>query len=87
MEECPRKSKLELLTRERYYTNTIDCVNKMKNQGLYVELGKEEYDKQYKRIAYKCTCGCIVKVSNKARHERTYKHKKRTRFIPSDDES
>lgn len=37
----------ELHKSERYYTNQIECVNKYKNQGLFNELGKKEYTKQY----------------------------------------
>lgn len=46
IESFPCNSKDELFSRERYYTNTIDCVNKVKNQGIVKELGKKEYKKQ-----------------------------------------
>ena len=58
----------------------------MKNQGFYVELGKKEYHKQYKQSTYKCFCRCIVKKSNKACHERTYKHNKRMPYDDPDDD-
>lgn len=47
LENYPCSSKDELFVRERYFTNEIDCVNKCKNQGLLIELGKKEYRKQY----------------------------------------
>lgn len=46
IENYPCSSKDELHARERYYTNQIDCVNKVKNQGLLNKLGQHEYDKQ-----------------------------------------
>ena len=47
IESYPCNSKDELHARERYYTNNIDCVNKVKGQGMYNELGIKEYKKQY----------------------------------------
>jgi len=47
IENYPCNSKDELHARERYWTSQIDCINKVKNQGLYNELGKVEYDKHY----------------------------------------
>jgi len=49
VESYPCNSKDELFARERYWTNNIDCVNKNKNQGLILELGEKEYDKQYRK--------------------------------------
>ena len=46
LEKYPCDSKDELLARERYWTNEIDCVNKCK-PGLLNELGIVEYNKQY----------------------------------------
>jgi hypothetical protein len=37
----------ELLAREKFWSNEIDCINKNKNQGLWLTLGKKEYQKQY----------------------------------------
>ena len=45
IEDYPCNSKDQLFARERYYTNTIECVNIRKNQGFYLELGKKEYVK------------------------------------------
>ena len=47
IESYPCNSKDELHARERYWTNQIKCVNKYKNQGLVLELGKAGYDKHY----------------------------------------
>ena len=47
IEDFPCNSKDQLFARERYYTNTIECVNICKNQGRMLELGKKEYHKDY----------------------------------------
>ena len=49
IEAYPCCSKDELLVRERYWTNQIECINKIKNQGLYLQLGKKEYYKQHNK--------------------------------------
>ena len=49
IESYPCISKDELHARERYWTNNIDCVNKIKNQGMYNELGEKEFRKQYNK--------------------------------------
>jgi len=43
----PCDTKDELLTRERYHTNNIECINQRKNQGICHEIGEKEYQKQY----------------------------------------
>jgi hypothetical protein len=48
LESYPCSSKDELHARERYWANQIDCVNKLKNQGIYAEIGEKEYKKQYR---------------------------------------
>ena len=45
IESYPCNSKDELHVRERYHTNNIDCVNKIKCQGMKNELGEKGYDK------------------------------------------
>lgn len=52
IENFPCESKDELYARERYYTNQIECINKIKNQGLLNELGQKEYQKQYDQKYY-----------------------------------
>ena len=47
IESYPCNSKDQLHARERYFTNQMECVNKMKHQGVYNELGQKQYDKQY----------------------------------------
>ena len=42
-------NKDELHARERHWTNRIDCVNKVKNQGLYKEIGQTVYRQQYNK--------------------------------------
>jgi hypothetical protein len=47
IENFPCNSKEELHLRESHYTQTIQCVNKVKNQGLLIKLGQIDYSKQY----------------------------------------
>lgn len=47
IENYPCNSKTELLSRERYYTQLIPCVNISKNQGLVAEIGQKERNKIY----------------------------------------
>jgi hypothetical protein len=77
---------VKINAREPHYTHSITCVNKIKNQGLLIKIGKIEYDKQYNEqhkdhikkhqntVIY-CKCGCSYTRSNKLKHERTNKHK------------
>ena len=89
IESYPCNSKDELHARERYYTNNIDCVNKIKGQGMTNELGEKEYKKQYSEQYYKqnkdklkekfnekheCICGNCYTYANKQRHIRSVKH-------------
>ena len=48
IEKYPCNDKDELLVCERYWTQQMVCINKVKNQGLFNELGKQEYKKQYR---------------------------------------
>jgi len=83
------KSKDELHQRERYYIDSMECVNKFipgRTQKEYQkEYGKKhrEENKDYYReqtkkrgqVIINCPCGCTYKgLSVKARHERTKKH-------------
>jgi hypothetical protein len=47
LENYPCNCKDELCARERYHQDTMECVNKCK-AGLYNELGRFQYDKQYR---------------------------------------
>jgi hypothetical protein len=89
IESYPCNSKDELHARERYHTNDIDCVNKIKVQGMINELGEKEYKKQYDKYNYEknkykiiekfkekhnCTCGGKYTHINKQQHIRSVKH-------------
>jgi hypothetical protein len=89
IELFPCDTKDELYSRESHYTQTIQCVNKIKNQGLNNTLGKMEYIKQYskqydkanmEKIKYRkntvliCQCGSSHTRINKLQHERSKKH-------------
>jgi hypothetical protein len=87
VENYPCNSKDELHARERYYSQLLPCVNKNKNQGLIHELGQKEYKKQHYKAnkeqiqlhneqQFECQCGCTIqRISDKARHFRSIKHK------------
>ena len=85
IESYPCNSKDELHARERYWTNNIDCINKIKGQGMLNELGRKEYKKQYheknkdvihaqKNEKHNCVCGIEYTYANKQRHIRSVKH-------------
>jgi hypothetical protein len=87
LEKYPCESKDELHTRERYWTNQIECVNKNK-AGIFNELGKQEYLKQYyvnnkEKLQEKlnCECGGCYTYEHKTQHLKTKKHKN---FIKTD---
>jgi hypothetical protein len=91
IELFPCNSKDELHSRESHYTQTIQCVNRIKNQGLLNALGgKKSYNKfysdqnkepikkqrkQYCKQKFNCQCGGFCGINHKTRHERTKKHK------------
>jgi hypothetical protein len=52
IEKYPCDSRDELVARERYWTNEIDCVNIFKNQGIIKELGMVEYIKRHNKEYY-----------------------------------
>ena len=85
IESYPCNSKDELHARERYWTNNIDCINKIKGQGMLNELGRKEYQKQYREKnidiyhakyneKHNCVCGNCYTYANKQRHIRSAKH-------------
>jgi hypothetical protein len=47
IENFPCNNKDELFARERHWTNEIPCVNKIKGQGLFNEIGQVEYGRRY----------------------------------------
>jgi hypothetical protein len=49
VEKYPCDSKEELHARESHYSQTILCVNKVNNQGLFNALGKTQYQKLFKQ--------------------------------------
>jgi hypothetical protein len=85
LEKYPCDTKDELLARERYWTNSIDCINQRKGQGMLNELGKKGFGKYYreknkdmihakKNEKHNCTCGGKYTVAHKQKHIRTAKH-------------
>ena len=89
LEDYPCDTKIELHVSERYYTQKIDCVNKIKNQGLLTELGKQAYHKQYhikydsqnrekirekQNRKYACDCDGSYTYAHKKLHVENMKH-------------
>jgi hypothetical protein len=85
IENFPCGNKDELHARERHWSNEIPCVNKIKNQGIWNEIGQVEYDRRYfelngdkikERLHQKCHCICGGKftVNGKSQHLKTKKH-------------
>ena len=64
IESYPCNSKDELHSRERYHTNNIDCVNKIKCQGMKNELGEKEYKKQKNKEYYNDNKDKIIEYYN-----------------------
>ena len=92
IESYPCDTKDELHARERYWTNNIECVNKIKNQGMKNELGEKEYQKQYRETnidiyhakyneKQNCVCGNCYTYANKSRHLNSKKHQQYLQYL------
>ena len=68
IEDFPCNSKDQLFARERYYTNTIECVNLCKGQGLLLELGIQEYNKQHS-VKYRSENAVQIKEKKRVYYE------------------
>jgi len=79
IESYPCNSKDELFARERFYCQTMDCVNKNKNQGLIKELGQIEYDKQKHKKHYELNSDKIKEKVKKYAQENPEKIKTRSK--------
>lgn len=62
----------ELDTRERYYIENFECVNKIIPGQTYDELRELVRERQNKKV--KCGCGYVYTSSNKSRHCKSKKH-------------
>ncbi len=77
LELVPCNSKDELQKRERYYIETLNCVNKYipgRTSKQRYEDNKERISEKYKE-KYTCECGSCFRKADKSRHEKTIKHK------------
>ena len=79
IENFPCTSKKELLTRETFYINSVECVNKCnpvqdKNYNKEYRSKNKDSIKAKKSVPYTCSCGSICIIDGKARHERSKKH-------------
>ena len=99
IEDFPCDRKEQLNARERFYIESMTCVNKC-SPNKRIEMGETEYYNQYNKQYYidnkaelsekkkeklPCPhCGCNYMRVNKSKHEKTKKHKKNS---SSDSES
>jgi len=85
LEECPCENQDELDAKERYYIQSIECINKNIPSRTLKEYYQDKIDdfKDYyqtvknndrfkKRI--ECECGSYYTLNNKKHHFNTYKH-------------
>ena len=90
IEELEKCSSYDRYKRERYYIETLDCVNKIipgkteeekrlenikRAQKNYLAR-KDEILEDRKTNKIKCACGSVFRKDGKREHERTIKHKK-----------
>ena len=77
IENCPCNSKDELHKRERYYIETIKCINKVipqRTNKQYREDNKDKINQQRKQKNI-CECGGKHSYDHKQQHLKTKKHK------------
>jgi hypothetical protein len=83
IENYPCESKEELLKRERYWIETIECANKRKPIASLEEQKAREKNwreenreklTEYKNQHFDCECGGKYARKDKATHERSKKH-------------
>ena len=81
LEKYPCDTKDELLARERYWCNELECINQRKGQGMLNELSKKGYNKQYREKnkdiingKHICICGNCYTYANKIQHLKSKKH-------------
>jgi hypothetical protein len=79
IEDFPCTSKAELLDRENYYINSIDCVNKLNavadvNYSKEYRIKNKDSIKAKKSEPYTCACGSTIWINSKSRHEKSKKH-------------
>ena len=70
IEAFPCNSKMELIIRERYYIQQLQCVNKQIAGRKY----KKKYYKKCLANQPNCECGGNYKIANKSKHFKTKKH-------------
>jgi hypothetical protein len=85
LETYPCDTKDELLARERYWCNELECINQCKCQGMYNLLGEKGFGKYYreknkdsiqakKNEKHNCICGGKYTHVHKQQHIRSAKH-------------
>ena len=80
LEDCNIKTEEELKARERFFIENNECTNKnvpgrtrKEYQNTYYENNKEKYNEQRKE-KFECSCGSILRISDKSAHLKTKKH-------------
>jgi hypothetical protein len=85
LEECPCNNQDELDAKERFYIQSIDCVNKnvpSRTLKEYYQDKKDDFKHYYQsvknndrfKLKHKCECGADYTLNNKRHHLNTYKH-------------
>ena len=85
LEEYPCNNQEELDTKERYYIQSINCVNKYipsRTRKEYYVDKIDEFKDYYQKVKdndrfkkkIECECGCHYTLNNKRHHINTFKH-------------
>ena len=83
LEDCDIKTKQELLTRERFYIENNNCLNKcipVRTKKEYYDYQKEYYNDNKDKInikkneKFECDCGGRYSYTHKSTHIKTNKH-------------
>jgi len=76
IEDYPCGRKEELLSRERFYIETMDCVNKIIPTRTKKEYRQEKHEQivTQNKEKFNCECGATITRGNKSHHFKTKKH-------------
>ena len=92
LEECPCETQEELDAKERYYIESIECINKNIPSRTLKEYYKDKihhFKDYYQRVKdnerFKkkilCSCGSYYTLNNKNHHYNTHKHQHKINFF------
>ena len=92
LEECPCETQEELDAKERYYIESIECINKnipSRTLKEYYQDKIHHFKDYYQRVKdnerFKkkilCSCGSYYTLNNKNHHYNTHKHQHKINFF------